>query len=92
MSSETQRKGELRMKNKIILGLTIIMLLAIGAWTAYGQKTKSSVISYEYAVLYDPTESMSMDDGINKLNELGAHGWEIVGIDRGKMYLKRTRR
>lgn len=80
------------MKNKIILGLAISMLLPIGAWTGYGQRGKTSARTYEYTVLTDPTEAMSMDEGINKLDELGAHGWEIVGVSRNKIYLKRTKK
>jgi hypothetical protein len=85
------------MKNKLLLGLAIIALLSIGAWTGYAQRDKPSGVSYEYQVLPDPTETGSMDDGIKKLNELGAQGWELVGVSRGQnltpmIYLKRTKR
>ena len=81
------------MKNKIFLGLAMVVLLITAAWTGYGQKEKSSSsVAYEYAVVYDPIESMAMDEGIAKLNEFGSHGWEIVGIAQHRVYLKRTKR
>jgi len=85
------------MKNRVLLGVAIIALLSIGAWTGYGQKDKRSSVAYEYMVIPDPTETRGMDDGLNKLNELGAQGWELVGVSRGQnlppmIYLKRTKR
>ena len=80
------------MKNKMLLGFVIVALLSIGAWTGYGQKDKPSSVSYEYQVVEDPTVAFAMDVGIAKLNELGAQGWEIVGISRDKIYLKRAKR
>ena len=44
----------------------------------------------------DPTETLgNHDDGVNKLNEFGAHGWEIVGVSKvgnsySRLYLKRS--
>jgi hypothetical protein len=60
------------MKNKVVLAFAIIALLSIGAWTGYAQKDKRSRVGYEYWVIADPTETSGMDDGINKLNQLGA--------------------
>jgi hypothetical protein len=59
------------MKNKVVLAFAIIALLSIGAWTGYAQKDKRSRVGYEYWVIADPTETSGMDDGINKLNQLG---------------------
>ena len=78
------------MKNRILLGLAMVVLLTMAAW-GYGQKDRSSSPSYEYQVIPDPIESMSWDDGTNKLNELGTKGWEIV-INRDRVYLRRTKR
>ena len=79
------------MKNRILLGLSVVILLTVGVW-GYGQKDKLSYASYEYQVIPDPIESMSWDDGTKKLNELGTQGWEIVGINRDRVYLRRTKR
>jgi len=87
------------MKKSIFLGLVLIALLCIVGWTSYGQRGTQSPATYEYQVLYDPTETGSMDEGIKKLNELGAQGWDLVGInyEKGitapaKLYFKRLKR
>ena len=88
------------MKNKVALIVAIIALLSIGAWTGYAQKEKPSNISYEYQILPNFTAAYGMDDGIKKLNELGAQGWELVGTSYNgngsnpptTLYFKRTKR
>ena len=87
------------MKKSIFLSLVIIALLCLAGWTSFGQKSVPSQVIYEYQVLSDPTETGSMDEGIKKLNELGAQGWELAGInyERGvtspaKLYFKRLKR
>jgi len=84
-------RGEMKMKKRILLALAVVTLVTVGTW-GYGQKDKSSNASYEYQVIDDPIQTMSWDDGTNKLNQLGAQGWEIVGIARDRVYLKRTKR
>ena len=83
------------MKSKIAIILLITGLLSIGAWNGYGQTSKSTTVKYEYAVIEDPTIRLSHDEGLKKLNELGAHGWEIVGVtvvpnSYPRLYLKRA--
>jgi len=75
--------------------LLIAALLSIGAWSGYGQTGKEKNVRYEYAVIEDPTRALSYDEGMKKLNEFGAQGWEIVGIRQAEnaipwLYLKRT--
>ena len=79
------------MKNRILLGLAMVALLTMAAW-GYGQKDRSSNPSYQYQVIPDPIEAMSWEDGTKKLNELGTQGWEIVGINHDRVYLRRTTR
>lgn len=85
------------MKSKLAIALLIAALLSIGAWSSYGQTGKERAVTYEYAVITDPTAdgNFSQDEGLKKLNEFGAHGWEIVGVRQvGNgvpwLYLKRT--
>ena len=75
----------------------IVTLLSIGAWSSQGQTDKTRNVSYEYNVIADPTAWAGQDEGLKKLNQLGAQGWEITGvIQHGEnppmLYLKRVRR
>ena len=84
------------MKSKLAIALLIAGLLSIGAWSGYGQTGKEKNVTYEYAVIDDPTEPSSHDVGVKKLNDFGAQGWEIVGVSirapdsYTQLYLKRT--
>ncbi|HEX3247777.1 MAG TPA: hypothetical protein VHS05_00010 [Pyrinomonadaceae bacterium] len=84
------------MKSKLAIALLIAGLLSIGAWRGYGQTGKEKNVTYEYAVIDDPTEKLIRDAGVHKLNEFGAQGWEIVGVSSKapdsytRLYLKRT--
>jgi predicted negative regulator of RcsB-dependent stress response len=80
------------MKHKMLLASAIVALLTAGVWTGYGQKERAWNASFEYQVIADPTQARALDDGINQLNQLGAQGWEIVGLAHGNVYLKRTKR
>jgi hypothetical protein len=48
--------------------------------------------------MIDPTESSSQDEGLKKLNELGAQGWELAGVTKtggygsARLYFKRAKR
>lgn len=82
------------MKSKLTVILLAVALLSLVAWSANGQREKK--ISYEYRVIEDPTAAFSQDEGLDKLNHLGAQGWEITGVvqhgqDLPKLYLKRVR-
>ena len=83
------------MKSKLAIALLIAGLLSIGAWSSHGQTGKERNVTYEYAVIEDYTYTMDHDEGVKKLNELGARGWEIVAIRQAPgappwLYLKRT--
>ena len=82
------------MKTKLAIAVLVAALLSIGAWSGYGQTGKENV-RYEYAVIEDPTVSLSHDEGVTMLNKFGAQGWEIVGVRQSgnagpQLYLKRT--
>ena len=85
------------MKKNILLTLIVVALLCVAGWTGYGQRSTQSRVTYEYQIIFDPTETGGLDDGIKKLNELGFTGWELVGIkgaSRGPgtmLYLRRPR-
>ena len=85
------------MRRKITIALLIAASLSVLAWKGYGQTDKPRSVSYEYQVIADPTASQGQDQGLNKLNLLGAQGWEITGVvQHGEnpttLYLKRARR
>ncbi len=84
------------MKSKLAIALLIAGLLSIGAWSGYGQTSKLTSVKYEYAVIDDPTETLTHDEGVNALNKYGAAGWEVVGVVSKaenrytRIFLKRT--
>lgn len=85
------------MRSKIILPLLIVAVLSLGAWSGQGQTDRVRSVTYEYQVLADPTETAGMDEGIKKLNDLGAQGWELAGISRrgnaaSQLYFKRVKK
>lgn len=85
------------MRSKIAIALLIAGVLSIGAWSGQGQTDKTRSVAYEYQVISDPTGSQGHDEGLKKLNQLGAQGWEITGVvQHGEnpptLYLKRVRR
>lgn len=83
------------MRSKIIVALLIVALLSLSAWSGQSQTERVSSVSYEYQVLADPTETAGMDEGLKKLNDLGAQGWELAGVSRrgnavSRLYFKRV--
>ena len=80
------------MKFKITLLIVVIALFGVIGWTVNAQKQDSFKVTkptWEYKVEYDPNEL--------KLNELGAQGWEIIGVrsledaNRAVIYFKKAR-
>jgi len=86
------------MKSKLAIAFLIVGLLFAGAWRGQGQTEKVKSVTYEYLVLPDPTETSALDDGIKKLNELGAQGWELTGVSKSggwgsaRLYFKRAKK
>ena len=86
------------MRSKLAIAFLIVGVLSIGAWNSQGQTEKGKNVSYEYLVLPDPTESSALDEGIKKLNELGAQGWELAGVSKSggygsaRLYFKRAKK
>ena len=83
------------MRSKLTITLFIIALLSVVAWNGQSQTSKARNVIYQYDVIADPTETMGQDEGVKKLNEFGAQGWEIVGVSRTenahpRLYLRRT--
>lgn len=65
------------MRIRIWLTLTIICFLTIFAIASYGQKQARVTTRWEYKLVTGADES--------KLNELGAHGWELVSVQPGRV-------
>ena len=86
------------MRNKLAIAFLIVGLLFAGAWRSQGQPGKVESVSYEYLVLPDPTEGSETNQGLKKLNELGAQGWELAGATKSggygstRLYFKRIKR
>ncbi len=83
------------MRSKLTITLLIVALVSVVAWNVQSQTNKPGNVMYRYQVIYDPTETSGQDEGLKKLNELGAQGWEIVGASQAanahpRLYLKRT--
>ena len=73
-------KEQMKMRNKLTIALLIVALVSVVAWNAQSQTSKPKNVIYQYDVIYDPTETMGQDEGLKKLNELGAQGWELAGV------------
>jgi hypothetical protein len=86
------------MKSKLAIAFLIVGLLFAGAWKGQGRTEKVETVTYEYLVLPDPTETSALDDGIKRLNELGAQGWELTGVSKSggwgsaRLYFKRAKK
>jgi hypothetical protein len=85
------------MRSKIAIALVIAAVLSMGARNGEDQTDKATSVAYEYQVIGDPIGWQGHDEGLKKLNQLGAQGWEITGVvQHGEnpptLYLKRVRR
>jgi hypothetical protein len=85
------------MNSQLTIAFLIAGVLSIGAWNGQGQTRQARSIGYEYHVISDPTWVQGQDEGLKKLNQFGAQGWEITGaVQHGEnpptLYLKRVRR
>jgi len=86
------------MRSKLAIAFLIVGLLFVGPWRGQGQTEKVESGSYEYLVLPDPTEGSESNQGLKKLNELGAQGWDLAGVSKSggygsaRLYFKRAKR
>jgi len=64
------------MKKSIYLPMLIIALLCIVAWAGQAQRQQPMRVVWEYKFVVN-----SLDE--QRLNELGAQGWELVQFDPG---------
>ena len=58
------------MKSKVGILFTIVMVLCAICWVSYAQTAKPTTRIWEYRSEYNLNDE--------KLNELGAQGWELV--------------
>lgn len=96
-ASVESAREKIKMRSKVLTVALVVALLSIVAWSSQGQTDKPGSVSYEYQVLADPTETASMDEGLKKLNELGAQGWELAGVAKvgnkaSRLYFRRIRK
>jgi hypothetical protein len=68
------------MIKKAISVCALVVLLGLVV-DGYGRRTQPVTNSWEYLVISDETRySDKAKDGLQKLNDLGKDGWELVGI------------
>ena len=60
--------------------MLVVALLSICVWTGAGQSQRVGRVSYEYQVVDGPSNAVNFDEGMKKLNQLGAQGWELAGV------------
>lgn len=66
----------MRLKNLLLLVLAAAALLVVIGWTAQGRGP--SRLAWEYQI-----ERVLVSQESERLNELGAQGWELVGVPAG---------
>lgn len=88
------------MKVKTLLIFAALILVCVVGWTGQAQRNKPAATTWEYQVILDPAfqsfaSTGEFAKGIKEMNEIGAQGWEIVGVtntENGVMlYLKRAK-
>lgn len=95
---ELRKRVLMRITTSIIATILLVFaLLGSAGWTVSGQRSKMTQVTWEYKVI--PTDSAT--EGEKTLNELGAHGWELVSVQAvpigttnntiGAYYLKRAK-
>lgn len=83
------------MRTKLSLAIVVVAaLLSLAVWSNHGKAASEKVTTYEYQVI---SSSATAPDS-QQLNNLGAQGWELVGVTATEnsgqiiLYLKRTRK
>jgi hypothetical protein len=64
------------MKKGVYVSLLIIALLCIFGWAGQAQRQQSTRVVWEYKFVVNTLDEQ-------RLNELGAQGWELVQFDPG---------
>ncbi|HEU4797113.1 MAG TPA: hypothetical protein VFT02_15875 [Pyrinomonadaceae bacterium] len=80
------------MRSKLTTGLLVFALLFVVVWNAHSQNSGPTQTFFMYQVIDDPSKSGRIDEGMKRLNQLGAEGWELAGVSGGepaKLYLKK---
>ena len=72
-------------KKLIISAVLICLLLAFAAVMAFGQNSPN--VRWEYHRYYDRNATDAQD--MERANQLGAQGWELVTYVNGQMIFKR---
>ena len=88
------------MKVKTVLIFATLVLACVVGWTVHARRSSAAATRWEYQVIFDPaidslSRTASFDKGVKAMNELGAQGWEIFGINNTQhgvlLYLKRAK-
>jgi Domain of unknown function (DUF4177) len=64
------------MRQKHILILVAFLLVGMISWAAYSQRSNVMGPHWEYMLV----SYVNSEETSRKLNELGAHGWELVAV------------
>jgi hypothetical protein len=65
------------MRQKLFLIVAAVLVIGVISWSGFSQRSQTSKNSWEYLVISDPGLS---PEGKRTLNELGAQGWDLVGV------------
>ena len=81
------------MKTPRLIVLLLIAVLVVAAWTAQGQKQNAAKVQWEYKIY-----ALKMDEDLTeeRLNQLGAEGWELIpmrteGVNKIYYHFKRQK-
>jgi Domain of unknown function (DUF4177) len=66
-------------KRLLLAVVAAALLLCAAGWTGYAQRGKTKRVTWEYKTLTFTNQSVDKES-FNALNELGAQGWELVGV------------
>ena len=71
------------MRRALFAAMVVTVVLGTVGWAASARSAGAPRASWEYLVVYDPSQNPATDDqsrGMRYLNDLGAQGWELVGV------------
>ena len=71
------------MKNKLYFSLALAALVCLAGWTANAQLQRNSSTPVRQTWEYLEVELDARVEATPRLNQLGAQGWELVGVTSG---------
>lgn len=66
-------------KRLLLAAVAAALLLCAAGWSAYAQRSRAKRTTWEYKAIGFSNQSADKES-LDKLNELGTQGWELVGV------------